>query len=214
MVEIGRLAGCKTAALISDMNQPLGNAVGNALEVIEAIETLQGKGPEDFRDHVLEVASYMLMLAERTPDVAAARKLASETLGSGKAFEKFRELVAAQGGDLSYVDHPEKLPAAQWIETVNAPQSGYLSAINARVVGETSVAIGAGREKKGQPIDHAVGFVVYHKVGDYVEQGQPLFTIHANQEDDVAFARAELLSGHLWSDSLVEPLPLFYEVVL
>jgi pyrimidine-nucleoside phosphorylase len=214
MVEIGRLAGRKTAALLSDMNQPLGNAVGNALEVVEAIDTLQGNGPEDFRDHALEVAVYMLTLAERVDNVGEARKLAEDVLASGKAWEKFRELVTAQGGDVSYVDHPEKLPSARYVETVSAPQSGYLSEVNARIVGETSVALGAGREKKGQPIDYAVGIVVHHKVGDHVDAGQPLFTIHANQEEVVEFAREELLRAHRWSDIPVDPLPLFYEVVL
>jgi pyrimidine-nucleoside phosphorylase len=214
MVEIGRLAGRRTAALISDMNQPLGFAVGNALEVVEAIETLQGNGPDDFRDHAFEVAAYMLTLAEKVDDVVAARQMVADVLASGKAWEKFRELVAAQGGDVSYVDHPEKLPAASLIETVTAPHGGYLSEVNARIVGETAVALGAGREKKGQPIDHAVGIVVHHNVGDQVEAGQPLFTIHANQQGALDFAREELLSAHVWSDTPVDPLPLFYEVVL
>jgi pyrimidine-nucleoside phosphorylase len=214
MVEIGRLAGRRTAALISDMNQPLGFAVGNALEVVEAIETLQGNGPEDFRDHAFEVAAYMITLAEKVDDVVAARQMVKDVLASGAAWEKFRELVAAQGGDLSYVDHPEKLPTASLIETIPAPRSGYLSEVNARIVGETAVVLGAGREKKGQPIDHAVGIVVHHNVGDQVEAGQPLFTIHANQQDTLEFARKELLRAHVWSDTPVDPLPLFYEVVL
>jgi pyrimidine-nucleoside phosphorylase len=214
MVEIGRLAGRRTAALISDMNQPLGFAVGNALEVLEAIETLQGNGPDDFRDHAFEVAAYMLTLAEKADDVVAARQMVKDVLASGKAWEKFRELVVAQGGDVSYVDHPENLPTASMVETVNAPRSGYLSEINARIVGETAVTLGAGREKKGQPIDHAVGIVVHHNVGDQVEAGHPLFTIHANQQDTLEFARVELLRAHVWSDTPVDPLPLFYEVVL
>jgi pyrimidine-nucleoside phosphorylase len=214
MVEIGRLAGRKTTALISDMNQPLGHAVGNALEVVEAIETMHGEGPADFRGHALEVAAHLLTLAERASDVDEGRQLAAEAITSGKAWEKFRELVSAQGGDVSFVDHPQKLPSAKWIETVPSPQSGYLSEVNARIVGETSVSIGAGREKKGQPIDHAVGLVVYHNVGDFVEKGQPLFTVHANQEDAVGFAREELLKAHKWSTDPVEPLPLFYDVVL
>jgi pyrimidine-nucleoside phosphorylase len=214
MVEIGRLAGRRTAALISDMNQPLGFAVGNALEVVEAIETLQGKGPKDFRDHAFEVAAYMLTLAEKADDVIDARQMVKDVLASGKAWEKFRELVVAQGGDVSYVDHPEKLPTASLIETVTASRSGYLSEVNARIVGETAVTLGAGREKKGQPIDHAVGIVVHHNVGDQVEAGQPLFTIHANQQDTLEFAREELLRAHVWSDTPVDPLPLFYEVVL
>jgi pyrimidine-nucleoside phosphorylase len=214
MVEIGRLAGRKTAALISDMNQPLGCAVGNSLEVIEAIETLQGGGPQEFREHAIEVAAYMITLTEQVADVSEARQLADEVLASGKAWEKFRKLVVAQGGDVSFIDQPAKLPTAKMIETVEAPRSGYLAGINARIVGETSVALGAGRAKKGQPIDPAVGIVVHHNVGDYLDAGQKLFTVHANQDPALAQAKEDLLSAHTWRESPVDPLPLFYDVVM
>jgi pyrimidine-nucleoside phosphorylase len=214
MVEIGRLAGRKVAALISDMNQPLGCAVGNALEVVEAVDTLQGGGPKDFRDHALEVAAYMLTLSEIVKEVDEGRQMAADVLASGKAWERFRDLVIAQGGDVNFIDQTDKLPKANFIETVSASRGGYLAEVNARIIGETSVTLGAGRAKKGQSIDHAVGIVVHHNVGDRLEIGQELFTIHANQESALNQAREELLIAHKWSDNPVEPLPLFYDIVM
>lgn len=213
MVSIAKLADRKAVALLSDMNQPLGCAVGNALEVKEAIHTLHGKGPQDFYEHCLEIAGHMLNLGGLAPDEVAGREMASEAIQDGRAWEKFRLLVKSQGGDVTYVDNPELLPRSSRIETVFAPQSGYLSQINARVVGETAVILGAGRARKEDPIDHSVGIVVHHKVGDYVEAGQPLFTMHVNQEELITEARQSLLSAHHWSQSPVEPLPLFYGVV-
>jgi pyrimidine-nucleoside phosphorylase len=213
MVEIAHLAGRKAVALLSDMNQPLGNAVGNALEVREAIETLHGGGPQDFREHCLTVASHMLVLGGIAPTEADARLLAEAALRDGRGLDRFRELVSAQGGDVSYVDHPEKLPAAPLIETVPAPRSGYLNRIHAREVGEAVVAMGGGRERKDDPIDHAVGVVIHHKVGARVEAGQPLFTLHARDAQTLTEARERILSAHGWSENPVEPLPLFYGVV-
>jgi len=213
MVQIAELAGRKAVALLSDMNQPLGFAVGNALEVKEAIDTLHGGGPYDFREHCLVVATHMLMLAEKASTEKDARVMAEETLSSGKAWQKFRRLVEVQGGDVSYVDDPEKLPKAGMIEPVPAPRDGYIAGVHARIIGETSVLLGAGRAKKGDPVDHAVGVVVHTKVGDKVIKGQPLFTIHANKKNLLEEARPELLRAYTFSDEPVEPLPLFYGVV-
>lgn len=213
MVAIGRLSGRKTVALLSDMNQPLGEAVGNALEVREAIDTLHGGGPADFREHCLIVASHMLNLGQKAPNLQFARQMAEEALESGQAWTLFRQLVHAQGGDLAYVDDPERLPRAALVETVSAARAGYLSGINAREVGETSVELGAGRARKEDPIEHSVGIVIHHKVGDRVEKGQPLFTIHANDPAKLKKARARLLAAHQWSDSSCDPLPLFYGVI-
>ena len=210
MVAIGQLAGRKTVALLSDMNQPLGNAVGNALEVVEAIETLQGGGPEDFREHCLHVAAHMLVLGEKASDLKEGRQLAEWAIIEDRAMEKFRTLVKAQGGDVAYVDHPDKLPNANYIEVVESPKSGYISQVHARIVGESAVELGAGRAKKGDPVDHSVGFVIFHKVGDKVEKGQPLFAIHANDQKKMEEMRAAILSAHAWSETPVEPLPLFY----
>jgi pyrimidine-nucleoside phosphorylase len=213
MVYIARLTDRKAVALLSDMNQPLGCAVGNALEVAEAIETLRGGGPEDFRQHCLDVAGYLLMLGELAADEKDGRRMAERAIASGEALKVFRTLVRTQGGDVSYVDHPEKLPRAPLVQELLAPRSGYLSEVDARVVGETSVMLGAGRAKKEDPIDHAVGIMVHKKVGDAVKAGDPLFTIHANRTDAMEEAMRSLLTAVAWSDKPVPPLPLFYGVV-
>ena len=213
MVSIAELASRNAVALLSDMNQPLGWAVGNAIELKEAIQTLQGAGPPDFREHCLVVAGHMLALGDVVSDEVEGKQLAIKELDEGRAWERFKALVAAQEGDVAYIEYPERLPAAKLVETVPAPLSGYLSGVEAQIIGETAVLLGAGRMKKGAPIDHAVGILVHHKVGDYVEQGEGLFTIHANQQEALDQARGKLLQAHTWSDTPVEPLPLFYGVV-
>ncbi|GAB4450780.1 MAG: pyrimidine-nucleoside phosphorylase [Anaerolineales bacterium] len=210
MVDIGKLAGREVAALLSDMNQPLGCAVGNALEVIEAIETLKGGGPGDFREHCMHIAAHMLVIGKRATTLEEARKMAEASIASGTALEKFRVLVEAQGGDVSYVDDTAKFPRAKFVEVVKAPRSGYISQIHARAVGEAAVALGAGRAKKSDPIDHAVGFLIHKKVGERVEAGEPLFTVHANDPAKLAEARQAVLQAHAFSDAQVAPLPLFY----
>lgn len=211
MIAIGELAGRKTIALLSNMNQPLGNAVGNTLEVLEAIETLHGRGPADFKKHCLHVSAQMLLLGEKAEDEAIARKMAEEALADGRAFTKFRELVIIQGGDVSYIDDVAKFSKAKLIEIVNAPMSGNLAQIHARIVGETAVALGAGRAQKGDSIDHAVGIIIHHKVGDSLNEGEPLFTIHANDAALLAQAKEDILKAHIFSDAKVKPLPLFYD---
>ncbi len=211
MVRIGDLAGRKVVCLLSDMNQPLGNAVGNALEVKEAIESLKGGGPEDFREHCLHVSSHMLKIAGRSNDLNEGRRMAERAIVDGSALGKFRTLVQAQGGDVSYVDQPEKLPAASLVEDVKSPRSGWLAQVGARGIGEASVALGAGRASKSDAIDHAVGFVIHHKVGDRVQAGERLFTIHANDATKASEARERVLAVHVFSDKQVAPLPLFYE---
>lgn len=213
MTLIARLAGRKAVALLSDMNQPLGCAVGNALEVREAIDTLHGGGPADFREHCLVVATHMLRLGGLAPNEASALRMAGEALQDGRAWERFRALVQAQEGLVAYVDHPELLPSAQIIETIPAPRAGYLAGVHARIVGETAVLLGAGRAKKGDPIDHAVGIQVHHKVGDKVPAGETMFTLHMNDAGLRAEAHRLLLEALTWSDEPVQPLPLFYDVI-
>jgi len=210
MVDIGKLAGREVVALLSDMNQPLGHAVGNSLEMIEAIETLKGAGPEDFREHCLHVSAHMLVLGKRAGDLAEGRALAEKSLADGSAFEKLRVLVEAQGGDVSYVDDPSKFPRARYVEVVESPRNGYLSQIQARSVGEAAVTLGAGRAKKSDSIDHGVGIVIHHKVADKVEKGEPLFTIHASNEAKLVETREAVLAAHSFSADDVAPLPLFY----
>ena len=210
MVDIGRLAGREVVALLSDMNQPLGNAVGNSLEVVEAIETLKGGGPQDFREHCLHVSAHMLVLGKRAQDLSRGRAMAEESIADGSAREKFRVLVQAQGGDVSYVDDPSKFPRAEHIEELESPRNGYLAQIQARSVGQAAVTLGAGRAKKSDRIDHAVGLIIHHKVGDKVNKGERLFTIHANDESKLAEAREAVLAAHSFCDDQVAPLPLFY----
>jgi pyrimidine-nucleoside phosphorylase len=213
MVSIAHHTGRKAVALLSDMNQPLGFAVGNALELKEAIETLHGGGPDDFREHCLVIAGHMLAIGGVAADAEVGMQLAEQKLVSGAGWEHFKTLVKAQGGDVAYVENPDRLPSAPLVETVQAPRSGYLSEIHACRVGETAVFLGAGREKKGDPIDHAVGVIIHCKVGEYIDAGQPLFTIHARRRDRMTEAIQRLLSAHTWSDAPVQPLPLFYSVV-
>jgi pyrimidine-nucleoside phosphorylase len=214
MVSIASLAGRKSVALLANTDQPLGQAVGNVLEVREAIDTLHGGGPGEFRSHCLQVSAHMLALGGVSDDLANGVSLAESALQSGRAWEKFRDLVIAQDGDVRFVDEPDRLPRAEIIETVPSPRSGYLEGVHARIVGETSVLLGAGRVRKGDPIDHAVGIVVHHKVGARVEAGEPLFTLHANSADHLEEARENLLSAHTWSDEPVDPLPQFHGVIM
>lgn len=213
MVEIAALAGRKAVAVLSDMNQPLGNAVGNALELEEAIQTLQGSGPPDFLEHCLVLASHMLVLGKQAEDLDSARKIAIEHLENLQAWEKFRQLIFAQGGEVATIDNPARLPKAKIVEPVVAQAAGYVLGINARTVGETTVDMGAGRKKKSDLIDHAVGVILHVKVGDRVEKAQPIFTIHANQPAGVPDARDRLLGAFSWSEDPVPPLPLFYDVI-
>ncbi len=215
MVEIGTDVGRKVTALLSDMNQPLGKAVGNAVEVREAIETLQGRGPEDLVEHCVVVAGHMLRLAGKaqTDDLSDIRPELLAKLQDGEAFDVFKRLIEAQGGDVSQVDNPERLPVAPVVRDVPAPQSGYLRAIDALEIGLTAADLGAGRKKKGDPVDHAVGLIVHRNVGEHVGEGEPLLTVHARTEEAAGHAAERALAAHRWSEQPVEALPLFYDVI-
>ncbi len=213
MVDIARLADRKAVALISDMNQPLGVAVGNILEVKEAIFTLQGQGPDSFLTHCLDVAEQMLTLGEAARDVSEARQKAAAAIKDGSAWDKFLELVKAQGGDINYVKDPTLFPTASVIEIVPSPKTGYISQIHARIVGETAVDLGAGRAKKGDQIDHSVGIEVLREVGEFVKKGEDLFVLHSASRDDFERAKECLLAAHQWSDKAVDPLPLVYDII-
>jgi len=213
MLSIAKRSGRKAVALISDMNQPLGNAVGHVLEVREAIDTLAGRGPRDFVDHCIEVAGHMLLLAEKTKTLADGMQAAQAAINSGAALQKFRELVIAQGGDASYIDHPEKFPAAAVVLNVAAASAGWIESIHAREVGLTAVGLGAGREKKGDPIDFTVGIIIKHKVGDRIAQGDELFSVHAANQQSAEMACERLVAAHHIVAQKVEPLPLFYRTL-
>ncbi len=213
MAEIGKGVGRRVTVIISDMNQPLGNTVGNALEVQEAIDTLRGDGPEDFREHCLLVAAHMLVLGEKVTNADAGREMLVEAIETGKALAKFREWVEAQGGDPRVADDRSLLRKATCVQSTPAPRSSYLAGIDAMEVGLTAVQLGAGRRKKGDSIDHAVGIVIHCKVGDRVTSGEPLFTVHARDERSLGEAADRLLAACRWSEEPVEPLPLFYEII-
>jgi len=213
MVSIGTTLGRKVRALISDMSQPLGRAVGNALELREAIDTLCGQGPADFRQHCLALAGQMLVVAGRVEDDATSEEELAHLLDAREALSTFRTWIAAQGGDVAYVDDPSRLPAAKISRDLPSPRTGYVAALDAREVGLTSMLLGGGRAKKGDVIDHAVGVVLHAKIGDHVEKGQPLLTVHANDEGKLAGAQQRLLAAYEWSNDPVEPPPLIHRVV-
>lgn len=183
MVRIGNLAGRKTMAIISDMNQPLGDAIGNSLEIVEAINTLKGHGPADLLEMTYALGSQMVVLAEKAATLAAARTMLEDAIASGKAFEKFKEMVKNQGGDVSYIEHPEKLLTAKYTFELPAKETGIVHEIVADEVGIAAMLLGAGRRTKEDPIDYSVGLVLHKKVGDPVQAGESLLTIYANTEN-------------------------------
>ena len=182
MVKIGNHVGRQTMAVISDMSEPLGFAIGNALEVKEAIDTLKGNGPEDLTELVLTLGSQMVMLAKKAESTEDARKQLLEVIQNGKAIEKFKEFIAAQGGDPSVVDHPEKLPQATFQIPVPAKADGVVAGITADEIGKAATMLGAGRATKDDVIDLAVGIILHKKIGDSVKKGDTLLTIHSNHQ--------------------------------
>ncbi|EKN71104.1 pyrimidine-nucleoside phosphorylase [Schinkia azotoformans] len=212
MVDIGNGVGRKTKAIISDMSQPLGFAVGNALEVKEAIDTLQGQGPEDLYELCLTLGSHMVVLAEKATDYKQAREMLEESIRNGKALESFKTFLAAQGGDALVVDEPSKLPTASYTIAVPAKQTGYVSEITAEIVGLAAMMLGAGRATKESVIDLAVGVVLHKKVGDYVQAGEALVTIHSNNEN-VQEVIEKIYSAYQLSDKkVVKPTLIYTEI--
>lgn len=183
MVRIGKLANRQTMAIISDMSQPLGNAIGNANEIVEAIDALKGEGPEDLMEMVYTLGSQMVVLAKKAETLEEARHMLEENIKNGKATEKFKEMIRNQGGDDSVVDHPEKLPQAKYVFEVPAKESGVVSKMVADQIGIAAMMLGAGRRTKEESIDYAVGLYLNKKVGDVVREGDSLVTIYANREE-------------------------------
>jgi pyrimidine-nucleoside phosphorylase len=211
MVSIGELAGRRVVALISDMNQPLGFAVGNSLEVCEAIDVLNGGGPDDLHQHCLVLSSHMLLLGKIAPDMKTAMSLSKAAIISGAAMEKFKALVTAQGGDKTFVEDPSRFPRANCIEDVKFSLSGYIAQIHARLIGEASVLLGAGRSRKEDEVDHSVGIVVHHKVGDFVDKSDVIYTLHAGNQTQLDDAKKYLQDAFIIQNERTLPLPLFYE---
>ncbi len=211
MVKIGNKVNRRTMAIISDMSQPLGNAIGNALEVKEAIDTLKGEGPEDLHELVLVLGSQMVVLANKANTLDEARVLLEEVMKNGKASEKFKVMLRNQGGDDSVVDHPEKLPEAKYKVELPAKKSGYVSEIVADEVGIAAMLLGAGRSTKDDVIDPSVGLVLHKKVGDAVKEGESLLTIHANTENLDAI-KQRLYDNITISDKAEKP-QLIYTII-
>lgn len=213
MVRIGNGAGRKTTAVITDMDQPLGFAVGNALEVREAINTLSGNGPEDFLELCLTLGSHMLLAAGKVDSEKQAREKLRGVIADGSALKKLADFVAAQGGDADMVYHPERLPRAAFTESVCAGSDGYISRIICDEVGICSLMLGGGRETKEDVIDLSVGIVFHKKKGDAVQSGDVVATLHANDKEKLAAAKSRLLRAIAVSAEPVSKVPLIKRVI-
>ncbi|MBS7009820.1 pyrimidine-nucleoside phosphorylase [Anaerostipes sp.] len=212
MIDIGKKAGRNMAAVISDMDQPLGRAVGNALEVKEAADTLKGEGPEDFTELVLTLGAQMLCMAGKSGSAGEARRILEQKISSGEAIEKFREFAAAQGGDPSWIDQPENFSRANYIEEILSEDSGYISAFNTQEIGICSLILGGGRETKESRIDSSVGLVLQKKKGDPVSAGECLAVIHANDRQKLKDARQHFLKNVSISGEQVTPGPIVKKI--
>src|SRR3982075_3442534 len=201
MVETGERMGKQVVALITDMDQPLGNMIGNALEVVEVVEVLRGAGPEDLRELCLELAGWMLQLGGVSGTVGEGRKRSEELISSGKALDTFRRMVELQGGDPRVVDDTNRMPHAEHTATISSTKDGYLSSVQCEQVGTACVILGGGRERKEDSVDPAVGIVLHKKVGDRVSFGEPLATIHYNAETKAARARQLLEESFQFADA-------------
>lgn len=213
MVNIGSNVGKKTVAIISDMDQPLGFAVGNALEVEEAINTLRGRGPSDLLELCLALGSNMVVLAEKAKSLEEARNMLIETINSGKAINKLKEFVVSQGGDASFVDNTDKLPKAKYILPVISDVEGYVSKINAQNIGLIAMELGAGRAMKEDLIDLSVGIVLNKKRGDIIKKGDIIAYVHGNDELKSQKAVEDVLKNYNVSQDHENNIPLIYSVV-
>jgi len=213
MVDIGSQMSIPTVAVLSHMDQPLGRAVGNALEVIEAIDTLRGQGPEDVEELCVELGAQMLRLGGDNRNFAEIKGDLRDSLATGKALEKFRDIITAQGGDPAVIEHPEKLPRAGHVKEVAAVEGGYVTFMDAEKIGLAAMVLGAGRKTKEDEIDPAAGLIVNKKIGETVKKGEILVEMHTN--DPAALERAEELVyrayGIGWKKA--KPLPLVLEIL-
>ena len=196
MIEIGKLVGRETVCIVTDMNEPLGYAVGNNLEVIEAIKFLKGDMPSDLKEVVIELGAYMIKLAGKGDNIEENKQKLLENIKNGKAYDKFIELVKNQGGDISYIEDTEKFEKASIIKEVISNKEGNIQEINAKTIGEISCALGAGRQTKTDKIDLSVGIILNKKVGDYVKIGDVIATVYANDQEKADKAEEEILNTY------------------
>lgn len=213
MVDIGKHLGRETIGVISDMDQPLGYAIGNSLEVIEAIELLKGNGPKDLLELTLTIGSNMLLCAKMAESEEEARRMLMESIENGKGLEKLKDFVKAQGGDISPIDDYSKFPQAKYVEKVISPVDGYITKIHAEAFGLIAMELGAGRATKESEIDLAVGIVLNKKRGEKVNKGDVLAYIHSNSEEKIEKARKSILENIVIEDNYDLNIPLIYDIV-
>ncbi len=213
MVDIGKRADKDIAAIITNMDEPLGYAVGNTLEVKEAIESLKGNGPEDFMEVVYTLGSQMIEFSDLNVSVDKARIMMEEAVASGAAFNKFVEFIEAQGGDKEYIYHPERFEEASIIYEYLAKEDGYVGSINATDIGLASMTLGGGREDLDDIIDMSVGLILHKKVGDLVKKGDSLVTVYANDKRKLNDALEILDSAYGFSSTKIEPIKLILDII-
>jgi pyrimidine-nucleoside phosphorylase len=213
MVETGERMGKRVTALITDMDQPLGLLVGNSLEVAEVVDVLRGAGPQDLRDLCLELAGWMFLLGGATATVAQGRQMAEQIIRSGKALEKFGQMVALQGGDSSVIDDPRRLPQAEHKLDVLSSRSGCVTKIDCEAIGVACVVLGGGRERKEDSVDPSVGLALHKKVGDSVAVGEPLCTVHYNSEARATRTKTLIEASYQIGDAAPPKGPLIHRVI-
>jgi pyrimidine-nucleoside phosphorylase len=213
MVNIGKASGLHTVAAITTMEQPLGYAIGNALELAEAIAILHGEGPPDVSELCCHEAEELLIMTGKAKTSTEAATLVQQAITSGKALKKLAAVIAAQGGNAQQIEHPELLPQAPIRTIIQAPQNGYIASIDAEKLGAASMHLGAGRFKKGDPIDHRTGLILQAKVGDFLQAGDPLIEIHGRNEDEITSIQSAILGCYTWGESPTEVEPIIHEVI-
>lgn len=213
MVDIGNSYGRKTIAIVTNMDEPLGKSIGNALEVKEAIETLQGNGPEDLVELCLVLGAKLLVLAGKVNNELEGRNMLMETISSGKAYEKLIEMVEHQGGDVSVIKNPDLLPKAKYVLEVKSRETGYIKSINAEEVGKIALSLGAGRETMDSVLDLSVGIVLHKKVDDEVSKDEALAYIHSNDLEKGNKAKELLLNTFIIGDKNKESKQLIYKEI-
>ena len=212
MVSIGKLAHRETIALITNMDVPLGENVGNSLEVIEAVDVLKGRGPKDLLEVSIELATAMVMLSRKVSQ-EEARELVKTVIANGEAFEKLRQVVGAQGGDVHWIDDTSCFPEAKFKVEVKSPQSGYICSMNTEEIGKVACTLGAGREKKDDQIDFAAGLKILKKTSDFVNQDEVLAILYTNKEEIIEEAKQKYIQALAFSENGVEKPKLIYEII-
>jgi len=213
MVKIGKGMGRKMVALITNMDQPLGRAVGNSLEVEETILSLKGRGPKDLRELTLILGAQMLILAQRTKSLQEGKRILEEKLKSGEALAKFRSLIEEQGGDPRIIDNPNLLPQAKYTLTVSSPENGYVQRINCLEIGLSAVDLGAGRKKMDDLIDPGVGILIEKKVGERVKKGEPLALVRTNDLEKGRGMEVRIREAYTLGPKKKKAPPLIFKVI-